>query len=124
MWKSRLIDLSLLSIPLIAIGLPAWVHGPGFENVVDETLILDAQETAAAIAAPPNAPLWIERLCAEDCVRCSTDDLQEKALARPTAECLRLQPALRLTSGEELSCRNDCDSTHAVLVRGSRIDPS
>lgn len=124
MWKSRLIDLSLICIPFIAIGLPAWIHGSGFDNAIDQTVIIDAHKTATAISAPTNGPLWIEKLCAEDCVRCSTAKLQETSFARPSQECIRLQPALRLASGDKLSCRNDCDSTHAVLLKGSRADPS
>ena len=124
MWKSRLVDLSLICIPLIAIGLPAWIHGSGFENVIDETVIIDAQKTATAISAPASGPLWIEKLCADDCVRCSTAKLKETSFARPSRECIRLQPAVQLPSGDKLSCRNECDSTHAVLLRGSRSDPS
>jgi len=124
MWKSRLIDLSLICIPLIAIGLPAWIHGSGFEHIIDETVLIDAQETATAITAPTSGPLWIERICAEQCVQCSTKDFREASLARPTRECIRLHPALRLGSGEGLSCRNDCESTHAVLLKGSRTEPS
>lgn len=35
-----------------------------------------------------------------------------------------LQPAIRLTSGEQLSCRNDCANTHAVIIKISLADPS
>jgi len=43
-FRSGLIDLSLAAIPLIAIAIPAWVHGPGHEGRVDETTLIAARD--------------------------------------------------------------------------------
>ena len=122
--RSGLIDLSLAAIPLIAIAIPAWVHGPGHEGRVDETTLIAARETATAITAPPGSDLVIEQLCAESCVLCSSEGLGQDAFARKKQECVLPNPGLRLLSGERLSCHNQCPSMHPVMVQGSLVDPS
>jgi hypothetical protein len=122
--KSGLIDLSLAAIPILAIAIPAWVHGPGHEGRVDETTLIDARETATAITAPPGSDLVIEQLCAESCVRCSSESLGQDAFARKKQECVLPNPGLRLLSGDRLSCHNECRSMHPVMIRGSLVDPS
>ncbi len=123
-YKGWLIDCSLAAIPLLAIAIPAWVHSPGHEDRVDETTLIDAQQTATAIIAPRSFDLVIEQLCAQSCVRCSSKSLHEDTLARPGPKCLLPSPGIRLAAGDQLSCHNDCDSMRPVMVMGALVDPS
>jgi hypothetical protein len=118
-WKSRLFDLMLAGIPLLAIGIPAWIHGPGHERLIDETTLIPPSMSAIALRAPGDSDILVERLCAATCVVCSLNGTDTATFRRDDDSCLLPEPALRIPAGNEVSCRNECPTTHAVVVTGA-----
>lgn len=118
-WKTWVVDLVLAGIPLLAIGVPAWMHGPGQERMVDETTLIAPATHAVALSAPPSADILLERLCAEPCIRCKAQGIAAAELAREADRCLRPEPALRIPAGARMECHNQCSIMHAVVVTGA-----
>lgn len=117
-WKSHLLDLALASIPFLAIGIPVWMQGVDHHDLIDETTLIAPTMTATAIRAPQNADFLLVRICAENCIVCSTTTIREVQFERPTNACLRPEPALRIPAGESVDCRSECEMIHAVVVNG------
>ncbi|MFP6663650.1 MAG: hypothetical protein VCC00_05570 [Deltaproteobacteria bacterium] len=118
-WKSRLFDLVLAGIPLLVIGIPAWIHGPGHEHLIDETTLIAPSMSAIALRAPSDSDILVERFCAATCIVCSSNGMDKATFRREDQSCLRPEPALRIPAGGEVACRNECTMTHAVVVIGA-----
>lgn len=118
-YKRWMVDLAMAGIPLLAIGVPPWMHGGGFERTVDETTLIAPSARAVALSSPLSSDVLIDRLCAKPCIECHADGIQDAELLRDSDSCLLPDPALRIPAGGKLECRSQCTRIQAVVVTGA-----